>query len=454
MELFDVIAKYARTAPDNIAFTDGHNSISYSRMWRLINANRQYLAAKGIHNQAVAYKVESQFDFAVDLLCLWAAGCWVLPIPPDVSEDMYGNLLTAHGISLFIASSCLSGHAVDWPREPFFQDTHACGIYHLTSGSTAAPKLCVRSLASLGEEGAAYRQLLRLQGTKIISLSPIYHSFAFGAAYMAALASGSAVYLVDKFIPRKAADIIGTWRAGVIIAVPVMIKAVSDVSLLKTYDFSDLSVALVGAGTVPAQTRAAFKKRFGIFVSSNYGSTETGGLTSRLTENPADSIGKEMEGVEIKLVNPDGGAADEGEAFVKCKYMMSAYLGEGTRAFDTEGYFPTGDIMTKDDRGFYYVKGRIKNVINIGGKKVNPGEVEDALLRHPQISDCMVCRAIRTDGREAVKAVVVGKGLDETSIRAYLSHVLAGYKIPSQIEFTDKIRRNALGKLVRYSHRT
>jgi len=452
MKLFDLLNEYAHMTPDNVAFIDNTCSVTYSRLWQLILANRNILLEKGFGNQAVAYKIESQIKFAIDFLCLAATGCWVLPISSDVSEDTYNRLSTVHEISFAIDSTFLSDNYSGQSHESFDQDEDSCGIYHLTSGSTGEPKLCVRSLNALREEGSAFKQLLSLQASRIVSLSPIYHSFALGAAYMATLVSGASVYLFDKFIPRQAVDIIGIWQANIIIAVPVMIKAIATVSLLKEYDFSKLSIVLVGTGNVPAEIKVVFKERFGVFISSNYGSTETGGFISRLTEDPAESIGKEMEGTELKLVRQDGSEArigEEGEAHVKCKYMMSAYLGGGFETFDKDGLFPMGDIMAKDADGFYYIKGRIKNLINVGGKKVNPKEVEDALLRYPGIRDCIVCKAMRTSDQEIVKAVIVGEGLDETNIRTYLRQGLADYKIPSLIEFVDSIERNVLGKFVK-----
>ena len=453
MKLFELINEYARTTPDSVAFVDDARSVTYGRLWQVILSNRNFLIEKGFGGQVVAYRVESQIKFAIDFLCLTAVGCWVIPISSDVSADTNQKLVTAHDIFLEIDSVFIPEDFSIQPYSSFEQDESNCGIYHLTSGSTGEPKLCVRSLASLKDEGIAYQKLFSLQTVKIASLSPIYHSFALGAAYMAALVSKSSIYLIDKFIPRKAVDMIGTWQANIIIAVPVMVKAIATVSLVKEYDFSNLSAVLVGTGNVPAETKAEFKKRFGMFISSNYGSTETGGLISRLTEEPTESIGKEMEGVELRLICQNGSEAtigEEGEAYAKCKYMMSAYLGGGVEAFDKDGFFPMGDIMTKDTNGFYYIKGRIKNLINIGGKKVNPKEVEDVLLHYLGIRDCIVCKAIRTNNQEAVKAVIVGEGLDETTIRTYLRQEgLADYKIPSLIEFVDSIDRNSIGKYIK-----
>lgn len=452
MKLFDLLNEYALMIPNTVAFIDDTRSVTYGKLWQLIQVNRCYLIEKGLQNQTVVYKIENQLKFAIDVLCLTAAGCWIIPVSSDVSENIYKNLMIMHGISFEIDSSFLSDDCSDQSYELFDQNEDSCGIYHLTSGSTGKPKLCVRKLSALRDEGFAYKRLFSLRTVKIASLSPIYHSFAMGAAYMTALVSGESVYLFDNFIPRKAIDIIDTWSANIIVAVPVMIKALATVSLIQKYDFSELSIVLVGTGNVSVETKIKFKERFGVFVSSNYGSTETGGLISRLTEEPAESIGKEMEGIELKLIHENGNVAkigEEGEAYIKCKYMMTSYLGDGIEIFDKDGFFPMGDIMVKDSDGFYYIRGRIKNLINVSGKKVNPKEVEDVLIHYPGIRDCIVCKAMRTDNQEIVKAIITGKGLDEINIRTYLrQQKLADYKIPSLIEFVDNIERNTLGKCV------
>lgn len=105
--------------------------------------------------------------------------------------------------------------------------------------------------------------------------------------------------------------------------------------------------------------------------------------------------------------------------------------------------------MSRDDRGYYYIKGRVKNMINVGGKKVNPKEVEDVLLQYPGIKDCVVYKSMRDNKQEIVKAIIVGIAVDESKLRLYMKENLASYKIPSQIEYKDSIKRNILGKKIK-----
>lgn len=452
MTIFEMIKNYADKKPGGLAFIDENHNISYRKLWEILQSNRYNLFQKGIHNKIVVYKIGSQVKFAVDFLCLMSANCWIIPVSAELSRQEYKRIVTTYDIDYEIDSSFLELSSLKIKYKNIKVNERECGLFHLTSGTTGEPKLCVRSLKVLKEEGLSYMKMMSLQSSKIISISPIYHSFALGAAYMAGVVSGSTVYLCDKFVPRKIVEVIAIWRANVIIAVPIMIKAISNVSLNKKYEFSNLRLVLVGAGEVEDESRRAFKERFGIFVSSNYGSTETGGVISRITEQPMDSIGKEMDGVEIKIINQNGNAivdGEEGEVYVKCKYMMSGYLGEETDYFTKDGFFSMGDIMSRDDRGYYYIKGRVKNMINVGGKKVNPKEVEDVLLQYPGIKDCVVYKSMRDNKQEIVKAIIVGIAVDESKLRLYMKENLASYKIPSQIEYKDSIKRNILGKKIK-----
>ena len=447
MKLFEELNKNANTYSNVIALKDCSREVSYGQLWNIISVNRNNLIKSGISKRVVAYKIAGQFDFIIDFISLLAAECWVIPIPPDIMFNLtsIGNEeLTVLNKNNFIKKTICN------KQKEFYVDENQCGIYHMTSGSSGEIKLCKRTAYALFLEGKSYGNLMSLCNSKILSMAPIYHSFALGAACMASLLSASALHVIEKFSPRKSIDIINLWRVNVLVGVPIMIKALSCVNIDRYYDFSCLSNVLVGTGNVNEQIAKCFKNRFGIDISANYGSTETGGLISRMGKEPNESIGQAMHGVDIKLILPDGSEALEGEigeAYVKCEYMMEKYV-YGECTFDSEGYLPTGDLMKKDKNGNYYIVGRKKNIINIGGKKVNPCEVEKIMIMCPDVKDCVVMKGIRKNGDEFVKAIIVSEKKDVGYIRRFLLEKIAGYKIPSVIEFVDQIERNKTGKYI------
>ena len=442
MGFFNKLYDYACISPNVVAIEDDEQKITYGQLFNLICNNRKHLMENGICKCVIAYEVTKQVDFILDILSLFAAECWVIPIPSDVKFNVSS---IDHKIKRINNNSFIRDKRIN--TDVFEINENLSGIYHMTSGSTGAIKLCKRSLASLVAEGEAYKELLSLNNKRIFSIAPVYHSFALGAAAFASLVAASSLRIIDQFIPRKAVSIIANWKANIVIGVPVMINAIALVSISQIYHFSCLSLILSGTGNVTKDMCELIKKRFGVGVSVNYGSTETGGLISRLEDEPYESIGKEMSGVKIKIVKKDGSLAKEdepGEAYVKCPYMMTEYIDDDTAFCD--GYFPMGDIMKKDINGYYYVVGRIKNIINIGGKKVNPMVVQKTILSYPSVMDCIVKKGIRKSGHEYIHALVVGNELDQDSIREYLSVHLNQYQMPSVIEFVSKIERNAVGK--------
>lgn len=444
MKLFNHLEKCSNTFPYKIVLEDDNHKITYKQLYSFIGNNRRLLLKNGINKCIIAYKITTQFDFIIDFLSLLAIECWVIPISPDTLyyEETIKNEIKIVDHTFFLRND-------NFINETFQVNEETCGIYHMTSGTTSSMKLCERTLSSLVLEGLAYKELMNLNKNRIFSMAPIYHSFALGSALFASLVSSSCLKIIEKFSSRKAINIISQWKANNVIGVPVMINSIANVRLKNELKFPYLLLLLSGTGNVTKTTVDLIKKRFGIDVSINYGSTETGGLISRIGNEPHDSIGKEMLGVQIKLINKDGLLAkydEPGEAYVRCQYMMNRYV--NTKNVFIDGYFPTGDILKKDINGYYYFIGRTKNIINIGGKKVYPTMVQNEILSFPNITDCVVKKEVRKNGDELIHALVVGKEIKETKLRKYLSSRLSQYQIPTIIEFVDQIQRNDVGKYI------
>lgn len=446
--MFNKLYEYSLNKTNTIAIETTNYAITYGQLYKLICRNRRHLMNKGVFKKTVVYKVKNQAAFICNMLSLLSAECWVVPVPPDVNPRFPSALQNA---ILIDSDFFIESNENDESDEGLLEaNDQLCGIYHMTSGSTGYVKFCKRSLRALMLEGFAYQKLFSLNESRILSMAPIYHSFALGAAAFSSLVSGSQLKLVEKFIPRKMVSIITTWNANIVIGVPLMIDAIARVSIDTTVSFPSLKAILSGTGNVTKEVQDLVKRRFGIHVSVNYGSTETGGILSRLSEEPHDSIGKEMSGVEIKIIHKEGRESkinEDGEAYVKSPYMMSEYAYEKNPFID--GYFPMGDILKKDESGYYYIIGRIKNFIDIGGRKVNPLIIQEKILEYPGTKDCVVSKGIRKNGSIFIQAIVEGESINVDDIRRYLSLTLDPYQIPSSIKVVNKLKRNTVGKYIK-----
>ena len=182
------------------------------------------------------------------------------------------------------------------------------------------------------------------------------------------------------------------------------------------------------------------------------------GTTAPHTETRLGSCGRGMGGAEIKVVDPDGKEApvgERGELCIRGTCVTLGYLNkpDATKeVFDEEGWFHSGDIAVMDEDGFVYIVDRKKDMINVGGEKVFPSEVEDIMLTNPQIKDLVIIGLPDELKGEAPKAFIElkkGESATEDDIRAFCKTRMAPYKIPSWIEFVDEIPRSASGKALR-----
>jgi long-chain acyl-CoA synthetase len=206
-------------------------------------------------------------------------------------------------------------------------------------------------------------------------------------------------------------------------------------------DLSSLRLCFSAGTALPRAVFDAFGERFGVPVRQHYGCTEAGSLTANLDADPEagfETVGKPMGPVEIRII--------EGEVAVRSPALTSGYSGmeELNREAFRDGFFLTGDLGYLDEEGRLTLTGRKKLLIEVGGYKVDPIEVQDVIEAHPEIREAVVV------GDDIVKAVVVSDDhLGEGDVIGYCQERLANYKVPRIVEFRDEIPRSPLGKVLR-----
>jgi long-chain acyl-CoA synthetase len=165
-----------------------------------------------------------------------------------------------------------------------------------------------------------------------------------------------------------------------------------------------------------------------------------------------------MGDTELKVVGPLGrvlGQGETGELWARGTAISSGYFNRPDATMDVftpDGWFRTGDIARIDAEGYVYIVDRLKDMINVAGEKVYPRDVEEVLHRHPAVADAIVVGVPDLDRGEAVKAFVVrnpGVPCTAEELIASLAEVLAPYKVPGRIEFTEEIPRSPSGKALR-----
>lgn len=328
-----------------------------------------------------------------------------------------------------------------------------------TSGSTGIPKRVVRSHSALLGELAALRTALRVtEGDRFLGVAPFHHVNGLVRSMMLAMAIGAELHPLEQFQRREVLDVLTERRITVVGAVPQVFVLLAETPPRGVIDLSSLRTVFSASAPLLPADNERFESRYGIFVRQLYGSTETGSMTFNDDDDPGaalESVGRSLAGVRIQVVDDAGGAlaADqEGEILAFSPFAAAEYLDnpeESARAFQM-GFYRTGDLGRLDGQGRLRLTGRRKLLINRGGFKVNPYEVEAVLARHPDVKEAVVFGKPGRHGDEVVACIVVpGQPCTPEAILEHCRAQLADYKVPSQIEFRPSVPRSASGKVLR-----
>jgi long-chain acyl-CoA synthetase len=363
-----------------------------------------------------------------------------------------------HGSSVTLAGLVEEGSAERLaPRSP---DEPLVGQF--SSGSTGRPKRLDRTNAQCVAEAESYLGLGMTAEDKILAAVPLFHTWGMGSCIFGAAISGATLVILEDPHPfllkrHRALELIEGERITIFPGVPfnyrLMAESPSDA------DLSSLRLCFTAGMAMPRETFEAFGERFGVLVRQLYGSTETGMIAANLSDDPVstfESVGTPVQGVELAIVDDDGAPVAEGEigeVTVKSPASTDGYgdLPELNAVAFRDGRYYTGDLGRIDAGGMLYLEGRKKLLIETGGFKVDPIEVEAVLDAHPAVSESVVV-GVDTEvaGEQRVKAVVVASGdPDQREIVTFCRERLANFKVPQEVEFRDEIPKSPLGKVLR-----
>lgn len=336
-----------------------------------------------------------------------------------------------------------------------------------TSGTTGQPKPVIHTHFSIKSTAVGNGMSYFVQkNDNYLLFLPLYHSgtMFLWAPFYATGATGTILrefndprYIIEALAEEKCTD--------TLFVVPIAIMVLNaidngDISL-SDYDLSSWRYMEIGAQPVPFDIMKKLVETLPAAVSNIYGITEGGGggLFNLYPEDvirKPGSIGKPTFGVEAKLIDYDGSelpAGKVGELVFTTDRMMRGYHKNPEMTAQTlkNGWLHTGDLLTTDEEGYYYIVDRMKDMVTSGGENIYPVEIEDALMDHPDIDD-VACIGY-PDKRlvEIVMAVVqlkAGKTMTEEELIEYAKSKLARYKVPRKVIF-DAVPRNPTGKLMK-----
>jgi long-chain acyl-CoA synthetase len=290
--------------------------------------------------------------------------------------------------------------------------------------------------------------------------TPIFHCWGLINGTFGMLSAGGTVITVERFYPEQTLEDVERLKPTVFQGVPPMYNLLLKQPDLDQRDISSVVFCLSAATKMPENLIRQVEEKLNWRYAEAWGLTEVScvGTTAPYTETRLGSCGKGMADAEIKVVDENGKIlppGEQGELCARGTCVTNGYLNKPeatSEAFDGEGWFHSGDIAYMDDDGFAYIVDRKKDMINVGGEKVFPSEVEDMMLSHPGIKDLVIVGIPDELKGEAPKAFVQlkeGESVTEDDIRGYCKTIMAPYKVPVAVEFLDEIPRSASGKALR-----
>ncbi len=406
-----------------------------------------------------AYR-EEEFKFYLD-----DTNAKLLLLPPDGADEARkaaGSTVPIATVAMENGRVTVVGVTERTPLVPLAPDEHQppALILH-TSGSTGRPKRVPLGHSNLRISAGNVARTYALGPTDVsMCVMPLFHVHGLVASTLATLSTGGTVVVPAKFTPlsfwRIARDYGATWYSAV--------PTIHQLLLAR----ADRSAPPAGAdrlrfirscsAPLPPQVMHDLEAAFGAPVLEAYGMTEA---AHQMASNPLPPAARKPgsvgagTGIHISIMDDTGRhlpVGDRGEVVIKGPNVITGYESnpDANATSFVDGWFRTGDQGVLDADGYLTLVGRLKELINRGGEKISPREIDEVLLAHPAVAEA-VCFGVPhpTWGEEVAAAVVLREATSESDLMAYCKDRLADFKRPKQIHITETIPRTATGKIQR-----
>jgi long-chain acyl-CoA synthetase len=461
----------AKQFANRIAFVENDKTISYQAFFELVKALQSQLVGAGVlPSQVVAVKDDNSIAFAASLYAVMGIGAVALPVYHLAGSEEWLEMLDKANVHwVFENSRWLSDSKPSLSEFDVLGRTYKLfknkivlpnwkgienpAFIRFTSGTTGFSKGVLLSEESIwGRIDSANVVLQLSEEDTVLWVLPM--AFHFVVSIMLYLKFGCKVVLCNSPFPAEIAQQMREEKASFFYGSPLHIKMLSQSKLELPVS---LKWVISTSSGVQKHVCESFYQTYGIPVAQAYGIIEFGLplIHSHTDPTQMDSVGFVTPGYEVEILDENYqklSAGKEGKLAIRGKGRFEAYLlpWKPSEAILTHGWFFTGDIALKDEKGRFFIKGREKSMVNLSGLKVFPEEVEEVISRLKGVKACKVFGKLDSRGEEELWAeIVLQEELTEEKIKLFCRESLALYKIPKHIKVVPEIGETLSGKIKR-----
>jgi long-chain acyl-CoA synthetase len=491
MTLKDLLIEKASQMRDKTCLYWDDDEISYERIDRTARIIAHHLISHGIEkDEKVCILIPNRPEFLYSFFGIVYAGAVAVPIniqlkTAEVQYLLYNSdarmLITTpefKAIAFAVKHTCPELKDIVMldraprgtiPFEEFIKEPKKlkarevkeediAGIIY-TSGTTGHPKgvlLTHKNYVANAEQIATACQMA--EDDRLLCILPLFHVMGLVATALSPLYSGGSMVLMKGFSPKEFLPRLSLYRATAFSGVPTVYAILNNLPDAEDYDLSALRFCICGAAPMPVEVFETFERKYKAFILEGYGLSEA---TCASSINPLDgrrkigSIGVPLKNQEMKIMDENQNElppGEIGEIVVQGPNVMKGYYKdeEATRETLLNGWLHTGDLGYIDRDGYFYIKGRKKEMVIRGGENIYPKEIEDILCEHPAISQAAVVGLPdKIWGEEVAAFVVLKKGSDvkPQELIGYCKEHLADYKCPRIMEIAKSLPMTATGRV-------
>ena len=395
-----------------------------------------------------------------------------LPTPLVIADAEYRDVVSGAGKQVITSDEFIAAARTIEPAPdvPVFPDPDDVAVVLFTSGTTSRPKAVELTHNNLTSyvTGTVEFDSADPSDASLICVPP-YHIAGVGAALSNLYAGRKMVYL-RQFDPNEWVRLVRDEGVTTATVVPTMLDRIVSVLEAETVELPTLrNLAYGGSKVALPLVRKALGLLPDVGFVNAYGLTETSSTIAVLTPDDhraalaasddavarrLGSVGQPVPSVEVQIRAENGTVLEPGrtgELFVRGEQVSGRYTDIGS-VLDDDGWFPTKDVAMLDEGGYLFIGGRSDDTIIRGGENIAPAEIEDVLVEHPLVRDCVVVGPEDPEWGQIIVAVVVptkGGAPDPDELREHVRAHLRGSRTPDRVVFRDELPTNATGKVLR-----